>query len=62
MTISLLRKSDYCQSKNITNLPQPQKHNGSHPAATERKSAFGRNQKLQKPQNHPKQPLRSREK
>ena len=62
MTISLLRKSDHCKPKAITNPPQPKKHNGSKPSATERKPTFGRNQKLQKPQNHPKQPLRSREK
>ncbi len=59
MTISLLRKSDYCQSKAIAYPPRLQKHIGSHPSATERKSAFGIKQKLQKPQNHPKQPLRS---
>jgi len=62
MTISLLRESGHCQSKAIANPPQPQKHIGSHPSATERKSAFGIKQKLQKPQNHPKQHLRSREK
>jgi len=59
MTISLLRESGHCQSKNITNLPQPQKQNGSKPSVTEQKSTFGINQKLKKPQNHPKQPLRS---
>ena len=62
MTISPLRKSDYCQSKAIANPPQPQKQNGSKPSVTEQKSTFGIKQKLQKPQNHPKQHLRSREK
>ena len=62
MTISPLRKSDYCQSKAIAYPPRLQKHIGSHPSATERKSTFDRNWKLQKPQNHPKQHLRSREK
>ena len=62
MTINLLHKSDYCLSKAIANPPQPKKHIGSHPSATERKSAFGIKQKLQKPPNHQKQPLRSREK
>jgi len=62
MTISLLRKSDYCQSKAIAYPPRLQKHIGSKPSATERKSAFGRNWKLPKPQNHQKQPLRNLEK
>ena len=62
MTISPLRKSDYCQSKAIAYPPRLQKHNGSKPSATEQKSTFGIKQKLPKPQNHQKQPLRSREK